>query len=195
VAAIRAGTASGYWQADSGFGPLAWPDTPFLGLGDAELARLDKLPAAVQDPWLRALPILRHGNPPGIPKTKLQIEVAHGSAAQETLEALAALLEAHRLCQPGRTLVKIGRNAPRRAPLEAQMRGIVLTRLRAHFSAAETMILLEDTGWAGIYCDESSLDCAWRKAKRARAAFSLLARDAINAGQWFFPFCNAFLVV
>jgi hypothetical protein len=196
VSRIWSGAAdpSSYWQANPEFGPLPWPNTPFLSVGEAEITQLIARPLDTQDPWLRALSILPHGNPPGTPTTKLIIEVAHGSSLDATQKALAALLEARQVCQPQRAPAKKRRRTPRHGRLEAQMLGITLLRLRKHFRATETLELLESTGWAGSFTVSTNLDRAWREAKKDQCAFSLQARAAIHTGQWFFPFRNAFLI-
>ena len=68
------------------------------------------------------------------------------------------------------------------------MLGLALLRLRRHFTARESIELLENTGWAGRYSEETTLDRHWRKAKRDQCAFSLLTRKAMDDGTWFVPF-------
>jgi hypothetical protein len=197
VSVIRSGSAdpSSYWKPNKDFGPPAWPLAPFLTVSPEEWRKRSAVPDIQPDPWLRALPVLRHGSPPGHPVTKLPLEISHGSSRDDLLVALSSVLEAYQLGKPSRPPAKSGRHAPRRGPLEVQMRGIALTRLRTHFSAAETLELLESTGWAGSFSAETHLDRAWRNAKKDRYAFSLLARKAITEGHWFFPFRNAFLTI
>jgi hypothetical protein len=153
-----------------------------------------ELPSPPPDPWLKALPILRHGTPAGQPIAKLQLEVPLGASRDDLREAVMAMLDAYGLGLPVQIPAKTGRQASRDR-LKTQMLGITLRRLRKHFSAPDTLLLLESTGWAGSYCDESSLDHAWRNAKEDQCAFSLLAKKAINDGRWGFPLGNEILVI
>jgi hypothetical protein len=188
AAFIRSGSiaAPGYWSPCPDFGWSAWPGTSFLAIDAQERARRLGLPPPSPDPWIAALPLLGKG------ATQLVLRVDDSKSREELIAAFAALLDAHGIGRPSRPPSKTGRNAPRDR-LETQMLGLALVRLRKHFTAGETMILLEGTGWAGSYSEETSLDRAYREAKRDQCAFSLLAREAMDNGAWFFPFGNTFL--
>jgi hypothetical protein len=187
VASIRSGTIEepAYWAPNPDFGWFEWPLSLFLSIDPPERARRLELPPPSPEPWIAALPLLYSA-------TQLKLRVDGDKTREEFAAAFGALLEAHNIGRPSRTPSKTGREAPRDR-LEFQLLGLTLLRLRRYFTAGDTMILLEGTGWAGSYSEETSLDRHKRKAKRDMCAFSFLAREAMDNGTWFFPFKNTFL--
>jgi hypothetical protein len=187
VASIRSGTIEEptYWAPNPDFGWFEWPLSPFLSIDPHERARRLGVPPPSPEPWIAALPLL-YGT------THLKLRVDGGKTREELAAAFGALLEAHNIGRPSRPPSKTGREAPRDR-LEFQLLGLTLLRLRRYFTAGDTMILLEGTGWAGSYSEETSLDRHKRKAKRDMCAFSFLAREAMDNGTWFLPFKNTFL--
>jgi hypothetical protein len=189
VAFIRSGTIEGptYWTPSPGFGWQEWPQNAFLTIDAAVREQRLGLPAPPPDPWIKALPLLHGSALTGKPSTRLVLDVSGDRSREELVAAFGALLDAHGLGVSKPTNIKQGRNTSRDR-LEDQMLGLALLRLRRHFSALESIELLENTGWGGRYSEETSLDRHWRKAKRDQCAFSLLAREAMNNGTWFVPF-------
>jgi hypothetical protein len=195
VAFIRSGTIEepAYWAPDPNFGWPEWPETSFLAIDAATRAQRLGDPAPPPNPWIKALPLLHGSALTGKPSTRLMLDVAGDRSREELAAAFGALLEAHNIGQALRPPSKTGREAPRDR-LEFQLLGLTLVRLRRYFTAGESIELLESTGWAGRYSEETNLDRHWRKAKRDQCAFLLLVRAAMDNDTWFFPFRNAFLI-